>query len=302
MKRFILKSLPFIALFAGLFLLLYPTVSEHINAMRQSRAIQAYNDIADSMSDEQQRSIISTANDYNQRLAATDGVLFHPELVEGYYDTLDITGTGIMGYVTIDKIKVELPIYHSVDENVLQIAAGHLPGTSLPVGGKGTHSVLSGHRGLPSARLFTDLDKMEIGDVFYVTVLSDVLTYQVDQIRTVKPYEVDDLAIDSDKDYCTLFTCTPYGINSHRLLVRGRRIETKEEMKVYVANDGFILSPVIVASVMAAPVLLILFVIMMIGGRKKRRVTKAPGNMTEVGKLMIPDEKNERSDENAEDP
>lgn len=302
MKRFILKSLPFIALFAGLFLLLYPTVSEHINSMHQSRAIQAYNDIADSMSDEQQRSIISAANDYNKRLAATDGALFHPELVEGYNDTLDITGTGIMGYVTIDKIKVELPIYHSVDENVLQIAAGHLPGTSLPVGGAGTHSVLSGHRGLPSARLFTDLDKMEIGDVFYITVLSDVLTYQVDQIRTVKPYEVDDLAIEPDKDYCTLFTCTPYGINSHRLLVRGRRIATREEMKVYVANDGFILSPVIVAPVMAAPVLLILFIIMMIGGRKKRRATKVSGNMNDAGKNLIPDEKNERSDENAEDP
>ena len=302
MKRFILKSLPFIALFVGLFLLLYPTVSEHINAMHQSRAIQAYNDIADSMSDEQQRSIISAANDYNQRLAATDGALFHPELVAGYNDTLDITGTGIMGYVTIEKIKVELPIYHSVDENVLQIAAGHLPGTSLPVGGAGTHAVLSGHRGLPSARLFTDLDKMEIGDVFYITVLSDVLTYQVDQIRTVKPYEVDDLAIEPDKDYCTLFTCTPYGINSHRLLVRGRRIETREEMKVYVANDGFILSPVIVAPVMAAPVLLILFVAMMIGGRKKRRVTKVSANLNDAGKNLIPDEKNERSDENAEDP
>lgn len=302
MKRFILKSLPFIALFVGLFLLLYPTVSEHINAMHQSRAIQAYNDIADSMSDEQQRSIISAANDYNHRLAATDGALFHPELVAGYNDTLDITGTGIMGYVTIEKIKVELPIYHSVDENVLQIAAGHLPGTSLPVGGAGTHAVLSGHRGLPSARLFTDLDKMEIGDVFYITVLSDVLTYQVDQIRTVKPYEVDDLAIEPDKDYCTLFTCTPYGINSHRLLVRGRRIETREEMKVYVANDGFILSPVIVAPVMAAPVLLILFVAMMIGGRKKRRGTRVPENTTDAGKLPIPDEKNERSDENAEDP
>ena len=225
--------------------------------------------------------------------------------MEGYYDTLDITGTGIMGYITIEKIKVELPIYHSVDDDVLQIAAGHLPGTSLPVGGVGTHSVMSGHRGLPGARLFTDLDKMEIGDVFHITVLSDVLTYQVDQIKTVKPYEVDDLAISPREDYCTLFTCTPYGINTHRLLVRGRRIETAEEMKVYVANDGFMVSPVIVATVIAAPVLLILFTVIMIGGGKKRR-SAAERSRRAVEEyfrgLEASDRVDERSDENAEGP
>lgn len=276
MKRFILRSLPFVALLIGLFLLLYPTVSEHINALHQSRAIQSYNEIADSMDDEQQQAVFRTAEEYNKKIASTNEVLFHPELVPGYNETLDITGTGIMGYVTIEKIKVELPIYHSVDDNVLQIAAGHLPGTSLPVGGIGTHSVLSGHRGLPSARLFTDLDKMELGDLFYITILNEVLTYQVDQIKVVKPYEVEDLAIDPEKDYCTLFTCTPYGINSHRLLVRGTRIETKEEMKIYVANDGIIVSPIIVAPVIAAPILLVLFIMLMFGGRKSRRKRKAP--------------------------
>lgn len=303
MKRFLLKSLPFAALLLGVVLLLYPTVSEHINAMHQSRAIQAYNRIAESMSDEQHDQLIRAANDYNSRLASTQGAFFHPELVEGYYDTLDITGTGIMGYITIEKIKVELPIYHSVDDDVLQIAAGHLPGTSLPVGGVGTHSVMSGHRGLPGARLFTDLDKMEIGDVFHITVLSDVLTYQVDQIKTVKPYEVDDLAISPREDYCTLFTCTPYGINTHRLLVRGRRIETAEEMKVYVANDGFMVSPVIVATVIAAPVLLILFTVIMIGGGKKRR-SAAERSRRAVEEyfrgLEASDRVDERSDENAE--
>ena len=269
MKRIIVKLLPFAALFIGVFLLLYPTVSEHINALHRSRAIRNYNEIAESLSDEEHDRIIEAAREYNKKLAEAENPIIEPEKVHGYNETLDITGTGIMGYVTIDKIKVELPVYHGVDDNVLQIAAGHLPGSSLPIGGKGTHAVLSGHRGLPSARLFTDLDKLEEGDIFRITVLSDVLTYQIDQIKTVKPYEIEDLKIDPNKDLCTLFTCTPYGINSHRLLVRGVRVETKEEYKVYVANDVFIVSPLIVAPVIAAPILLVLQILLMIKGRKK---------------------------------
>jgi len=276
MKRIIIKSLPFAALFIGIFLILYPTVSEHINAMHQSKAIQSYNDITDTMSSEQHDKMIEAAREYNRRLSSAENPIIEPNKVAGYYSTLDITGTGIMGYLTIEKIKVELPIYHSVNDNVLQIAVGHLPGTSLPVGGKGTHTVMSGHRGLPSARLFTDLDKLEPGDIFYITVLSDVLTYQVDQIKTVKPYEIDDLKTAPDKDYCTLFTCTPYGINSHRLLVRGVRIETKEEYKVYVANDVFIVSPYIVAPIIAAPILLILLIILMVKGGKKPKKDASP--------------------------
>lgn len=276
MKRIIIKSLPIAALFIGIFLILYPTVSEHINAMHQSKAIQSYNEITDAMSSEQHDKMINAAREYNSRLASAENPIIEPDKVAGYYSTLDITGTGIMGYLTIEKIKVELPIYHSVNDNVLQIAVGHLPGTSLPVGGKGTHTVMSGHRGLPSARLFTDLDKLEPGDIFYITVLSDVLTYQVDQIKTVKPYEIDDLKTDPDKDYCTLFTCTPYGINSHRLLVRGVRIETKEEYKVYVANDVFIVSPYIVAPIIAAPILLILLIILMVKGGKKPKKDASP--------------------------
>ncbi|MDD7516206.1 class C sortase [Ruminococcus flavefaciens] len=269
MKHIIVKLLPFAALFIGVFLLLYPTVSEHINALHRSRAIRNYNEIAESLSDEEHDRIIEAAREYNKKLAEAENPIIEPEKVHGYNETLDITGTGIMGYVTIDKIKVELPIYHGVDDNVLQIAAGHLPGSSLPIGGKGTHAVLSGHRGLPSARLFTDLDKLEEGDIFRITVMSDVLTYQIDQIKTVKPYEIEDLKIDPNKDLCTLFTCTPYGINSHRLLVRGVRVETKEEYKVYVANDVFIVSPLIVAPVIAAPILLVLLILLMIKGRKK---------------------------------
>ena len=183
-----------------------------------------------------------------------------------------------MGYLTVEKIKVELPIYHSVDDNVLQVAVEHLPGTSLPIGGAGTHSVMSGHRGLPSARLFIDLDKMELGDIFYITVLSEVFTYQVDQIKTVKPYEINDLKIDQNKDYCTLFTCTPYGINFHRLLIRGERIETKEEYKVYVANDVFIISPFIVVPIIAAPILLVLLILLMVKGGKKQKSSNNKSN------------------------
>lgn len=269
MKRIIIKALPFAALFIGIFLLLYPTVSEHINAMHQSKAIQAYNELSDLMSDEQRDSIFKVAEDYNRRLRYAENPILEPELIDGYDNALNISGTGIMGYLTIEKIKVELPIYHSVGDDVLQVAAGHLPGTSLPIGGEGTHSVISGHRGLPSARLFTDLDKMEEGDIFRITVMSDVLTYQVDQVKVVQPYEIDDLKIESGKDYCTLFTCTPYGINSHRLLVRGVRVETKEEYKVYVSNDVFIISPYIVAPIIAAPILLVLLIILMVKGRKK---------------------------------
>ncbi|MCR4795437.1 MAG: class C sortase [Ruminococcus sp.] len=271
MKRIIIKVLPFAALFIGVFLLLYPTVSEHINALHQSRAIQAYNEISSSMSDEERDKMFEAAREYNKKVASAENPIIEPQKLPGYYDTLDITGNGIMGYLTISKIKVELPIYHSVDDNVLQVAVGHLPGTSLPVGGLGTHTVMSGHRGLPSARLFTDLDKMELGDIFHITVMSEVLTYQVDQIKTVKPYEIDDLKVDPSKDYCTLFTCTPYGINSHRLLVRGERIETEEEYKVYVANDVFIVSPIIVAPIIAAPILLVLLILLMIKGGKKQK-------------------------------
>lgn len=258
----------------GLALVLYPGISEHINSLHQSRAVQTYNNITSSMSDEQYNLFLSQAHAYNEKIASAVDPIPNPQRVPGYYETLDITGTGIMGYVTIDKIGVELPIYHGVDDNVLQIASGHLPGSSLPVGGIGTHTVLSGHRGLPSAKLFSDLDKLEIGDVFYITVLSEVLTYQVDQIKTVLPHEIDDMAIDPNEDYCTLFTCTPYGINSHRLLVRGTRIETAEELKVYVANDAVTISPLIVASIIATPVLIILFIIMMIDSSAPKKSKK----------------------------
>lgn len=170
-----------------------------------------------------------------------------------YEKTLDVTGTGIMGYVEIPKISVSLPIYHGTDATVLQIAIGHIPGSSLPVGGQGTHCVISGHRGLPSARLFTDIDQLREGDLFMLNVLGKTLTYQVDQIRVVLPDELDDLAIDDGQDYCTLVTCTPYGVNTHRLLVRGHRVPNQGAA---VADGDMVqVSPAIVAAAITAVVL-----------------------------------------------
>ena len=192
-----------------------------------------------------------------------------------YETMLNLTGSGIMGYIEIPKISCSLPIYHGTDEAVLQIAVGHIEGTSLPTGGAGTHTVLSGHRGLPSARLFTDLDQMEEDDLFVIRVMDRVMTYMVDQILIVLPEEMDGLAIDPGEDYCTLVTCTPYGINSHRLLVRGRRTDNVEmEQMIKVVSDATQVKPILVAPVLAAPMLLILLIWMMISTSRKQQRRK----------------------------
>lgn len=275
MKRNLLNILLSLAFLIGIGLLLYPSVSNFINSKNQTQLIDSYNEIINRMSEDEHKAAIQKANEYNAALAADPNAFYQPDLVQGYTDTLDTTGTGIMGYVTIDKIKVELPIYHGVDDNVLQIGAGHLEGTSLPVGGTSTHAVLSGHRGLPSSKLFTDLDKLEVGDTFYITVLSDVLTYQVDQIRTVYPNEIGDLQITNGKDYCTLFTCTPYGINTHRLLIRGKRIQTPEDRILYVPNEAFSISRVIVMAVFAIPMSLSLLAYLLFSGRRSKKKRNA---------------------------
>ncbi len=273
MKRNILKYLLIFIFFLGIALLLYPAVSDYVNSRHQSTVIQSYQDAVENIGDDEKERMIKQAEEYNKRLAQTAGAFYDPDLVEGYMETLDITGTGIMGYLNIDKIDLELPVYHTVGRDVLQVAVGHLPGTSLPVGGKGTHTVLSGHRGLPSAKLFSDLDKMEIGDRFTITVLSEVYTYEVEQIKTVEPYEVDDLQIDPEKDLCTLFTCTPYGINTQRLFVTAVRVPTEkiDEVRVHYTNEAYRVTPAIVAPIMAVPVLLILYIIMLVSGRRRRR-------------------------------
>ena len=241
----------------GLSVMLYPTVSDYVNQRHQSRALASYDETVNEMSDADYTAYFEAADAYNQRLAATPNSFFTPEQVSGYDETLDVSGTGIMGYITIPKISVELPIYHGTDEGVLQVAAGHLEGSSLPVGGAGTHAVISAHRGLPSAKLFTNLDELEVGDRFTITVLNRVLTYEVDQISIVLPTEIDQLLPTEGMDYVTLMTCTPYGINTHRLLVRGKRVETTESQKhIRVAADAFRIEPIIVAPILAIPMLL----------------------------------------------
>lgn len=242
----------------GLSVLLYPTISNFVNERHQSRAIAAYDDAVSEMTEEDYTAYFKAARKYNKKLAADPEAFYEPDKIEGYEDILDVSGTGIMGYISIDKINVELPIYHGTSDGVLEIAAGHLQGTSLPVGGKSTHCVLSAHRGLPSAKLFTDLDEMEEGDTFQITVLNKVMTYEVDKISIVLPEEVDLLQITDGKDYCTLMTCTPYGINTHRLLVRGHRTKTEDISNLHVTSEAFQITPIIVAPIIAAPMLVAL--------------------------------------------
>lgn len=264
MKRYLLNFMLVAAFLIGVGLLLYPTISEYVNSKTQTHIIESYNETVNNLSTLQNEEYLRAARQYNDRLAKTESAFYHPKRVEGYMDALNTTISGVMGYISIDKIKVELPIYHTVDETVLQVGAGHLEGSSLPVGGINTHCVISGHRGLPSAKLFSDLDKLEIGDIFYITVLNEIYTYQVDQIKTVLPNEVDDLQLCPGKDYCTLFTCTPYGINTHRLLVRGTRIEPPEERTIYISNEAFSVSTLLVALVVAIPMLLLLLLMLII--------------------------------------
>ena len=226
MRKKLTTVLLLLVMFTGLSLLLYPTVSDYWNSYHQSRAIAAYTEVVSQMDAAEYGSMMEDAETYNSRLLEKKENRYRlTEAEEEEYNfLLDVTGTGIMGYVEIPKLKMSLPIYHGTEDTVLQIAVGHLEESSLPVGGSGTHCVLTGHRGLPSAKLFSNLDEMEEGDTFSIHVLDRTLTYQVDQIRIVEPREVEDLEIEEGKDYCTLLTCTPYGINSHRLLVRGYRI------------------------------------------------------------------------------
>lgn len=256
----------------GLSVMLYPTVSDYVNQRHQSRALASYDETVNEMSDADYTAYFEAADAYNQRLAATPNSFFTPEQVSGYDETLDVSGTGIMGYITIPRIGVELPVYHGTSDGVLQVAAGHLEGSSLPVGGAGTHAVISAHRGLPSAKLFTHLDRLEVGDTFTITVLDRELTYEVDKISIVLPTEVDELKVVDGKDYVTLMTCTPYGINTHRLLVRGRRVETPDQYKhLRVTAEALKIEPIIVAPIMALPMLLILLIGMLISTRKPKK-------------------------------
>lgn len=262
-----------IVLIVGLSLLLYPTFANWWNSMHQSRAVASYVEKVANIDEEQYAHLWEDALNYNKSLATrSNSYLLTEEQRETYNQVLDVGGLGIIGYVEVPSIGVTLPIYRGTDESVLQVAAGHLEWTSLPVGGESSHCVVSGHRGLPSAKLFTNLDKLAVGDVFMFRVLDEILTYEVDQILIVEPNETQALRIVEGEDLCTLVTCTPYGINSHRLLIRGHRIENLEEAAtIRVTADATQIEPVIVAPLLTIPMLLVLLIVILIPKPKRRR-------------------------------
>lgn len=256
---------------AGLSLLLYPTVSDYWNSFHQSQAIATYAEQVAQLDEKDYSQYWEEANEYNRQLTQRKEIFLLNEQQQAQYDRLlNPSGTGIMGYVEIPSIKCSLPIYHGTNDAVLQVAVGHLEWTSLPTGGDSTHCVVSGHRGLPSAKLFTDLDKLAKGDLFTLRVLDEILTYEVDQILVVLPSETGALQIEEGQDYCTLVTCTPYGINSHRLLVRGHRVENvAQSHTVRVTSDAMQIDPLLVAPVLALPILLILLIILLLPKRRQ---------------------------------
>lgn len=255
-------------LFIGVCGLLYPSVSQYWNSKTQTRAVENYQALLDSLNEEDYSAFFREAEAYNKELYELEAPLLDYRELDGYEQILNVGGNGIMGYVAIQKLGVELPVYHGISPEVLNIACGHLEGTSLPVGGENTHSVLSAHRGLPHAKLFTELDKMELGDTFIITILDRTVTYQVDQIKVVRPNEIDDVRIVDGADHCTLLTCTPYGINSHRLLVRGTRIENAAPV-LYVTSDAYRIDSLVATPAVAAPILFILLIVLMVKYRDK---------------------------------
>ncbi|MDO4754915.1 MAG: class C sortase [Parabacteroides sp.] len=270
-KKVILLTLGFLI---GVSMLLYPAVSNYWNSKIQTRAVVEYEDVLENIDSVDYEKMFKEAHAYNKALYESGLQYHYYKEISGYNELLRVKGSSIIGYINIDKIGVELPIYHGTSELVLSNGVGHLEGSSLPVGGENTHCVLSAHRGLPGSKLFTDLDRMEPGDTFELTILDQVLTYQVDQIEVVTPEEIEDLLIVEGKDYCTLFTCTPYGINTHRLLVRGIRIETiTGKPMIYVANEAFRIEPLLVTPAVAAPMILVFLIHLMLKYRNppKRR-------------------------------
>ncbi len=277
-----IASIAMIALFLiGLAIFLYPTISNFVNHKAQSTAVMTYTEIIDLSGQQKIDELKTQAEDYNQRLYSTSGAFFNPNLVPGYYDTLNVDDSSVMGIVKIPSIDVELPIYHGTSDAVLVSGAGHLEGTSLPIGGENTHSVIMAHRGLPSSKLFTNLDKLEYGDIFTITILGEELTYVVDSVVVVEPDQTDLLQITPGKDYCTLLTCTPYGINTHRLLVRGVRVMTVEEAEAMAVRSNAVkIDPLLVAPFVGIPLIIVAFVLVFVVdylryGKNKRKNKKS---------------------------
>lgn len=269
MKNRIFTLVLFLVFLAGLSLLLYPTVSDYWNTLHASQAVENYVQEVEDLNAAQYDEMLAAARDYNKTLLGSTSAL-SDEQEAAYEALLNIDGSGIMGYIEVPTIDLSLPIYHDTRDSVLQIAVGHIKWSSLPVGGESTHCVLSGHRGLPSAKLFTNLDKLVEGDRFVIHVLDETLTYEVDQILIVEPTDLSALTIADGKDLCTLVTCTPYGINTHRLLVRGHRVEN-EPKAIRVTSDATQVKPLLVAPIIAAPILLVLLIPVFVSGGKKNR-------------------------------
>ena len=273
MKKHITTILLVLIFFIGLSVLLYPTVADYVNSKSQSRAIAQYVEKLSHVDPNQYAEELAEARAYNEALLSNNSrFILTEDEVDAYHRYLGADGTAI-GYVEIPVIGVDLPIYLGTEESVLQVGIGCMPGTSLPVGGMGTHTVLTGHRGLPSSRLLTDLDQVSVGDTFTVFVLNETMTYKVDQVLIVLPTEMEALAIDPEQEYCTLVTCTPYGINTHRMLVRGHRVDNAETgiSAARVTADAIQVDTLIVTPIVAAPMLLILVLGVMFSGNKKRK-------------------------------
>lgn len=259
----------------GLSLLLYPSLSNYWNSIYSTHAISVYSERVATISEKEYTDIWESAWNYNNgiRYGSQEHILKDRDR-HTYENLLNISGDGVMGYMEIPSIKVTLPISHGTSDEVLERGVGHVDWSSLPVGGKSTHCVLSSHRGLPSAKLFTDLDKLELGDTFMLFILDEVLTYKVDQILIVKPEETEALSITEGEDYCTLATCTPYGINTHRLLVRGHRIDNEDDAAtVHVTSEGVVIEPLLIAPLVAIPMLIIVFIIILALDRKNKNLT-----------------------------
>lgn len=256
----------------GLSLLLYPIVSNYINSIHQSRAIASYEEGLSDQTAEDFSACRQNATEYNSRLFSSSNRFLETENRKTEYtNLLNPLGNSIMGYIEIKSIGVKLPIYHGTDESVLQVGVGHIEGSSLPVGGESTHCVLSGHSGLPSTKLFTDINKLKEGDSFELYILDQVLTYKVDKITVVEPTDMKDLTIVDGMDYCTLVTCTPYGINSHRLLVRGVRIESNQSEISQVTADAAGIDPMLIVLVLAILMLAVLFIWLFFNTNAKKK-------------------------------
>ena len=259
-----------ISFFIGLSVLLYPSVSSYWNSRTQSEAIVNYEAMLANYKPEDYSHLFEEADAYNRALATLDKPFVEHKKLTDYPDILNVSGTGMMGYITVPKINQELPVYHGTSEGVLSIAVGHFEGSSLPVGGENTHSVVSAHRGLPTAVLFTHLDRLELGDTFYFKILDRTITYEVDQIRIVEPDDPSLLQVTEGKDYCTLLTCTPYGINTQRLLVRGHQVDASQTRNLYVANDAYRVDPLIVMPMVALPIIFVLLMYVLFAPVKKK--------------------------------